>query len=141
MFSEFFIFSKYQVIVMELTDGQDQGKSSDPKYAKVTRKYEDRVAGEPYVTAEFANNNEKRTSFPVGDGKYYSTEGVTDAKRKRRKGESIDLTTHNQSDMTFELIIHMRKKMKKFNLSESLELRYGFDALGICNLQRKGSSL
>nr|XP_058941236.1 receptor-type tyrosine-protein phosphatase delta-like [Pocillopora verrucosa] len=77
--------TKYQVIVMELTDGQDQGKSSDPKYAKVTRKYEDRVAGEPYVTAEFANNNEKRTSFPVGDGKYYSTEGVTDAKRKRRK--------------------------------------------------------
>lgn len=141
MFSEFFIFSKYQVIVMELTDGQDQGKSSDPKYAKVTRKYEDRVAGEPYVTAEFANNNEKRTSFPVGDGKYYSTEGVTDAKRKRRKGESIDLTTHNQSDMTFELIILMRKKMKKFNLSESLELRYGFNALGICNLQRKGSSL
>lgn len=141
MFSEFFIFSKYQVIVMELTDGQDEGKSSDPKYAKVTRKYEDRVAGEPYVTAEFANNNEKRTSFPVGDGKYYSTEGVTDAKRKRRKGESIDLTTHNQSDMTFELIILMRKKMKKFNLSESLELRYGFNALGICNLQRKGSSL
>lgn len=141
MFSEFFIFSKYQVIVMELTDGQDEGKSSDPKYAKVTRKYEDRKAGEPYVTAEFANNNEKRTSFPVGDGKYYSTEGVTDAKRKRRKGESIDLTTHNQSDMTFELIILMRKKMKKFNLSESLELRYGFNALGICNLQRKGSSL
>ena len=126
---------------MELTDGQDQGKSSDPKYAKVTRKYEDRKAGEPYVTAEFANNKEKRTSFPVGDGKYYSTEGVTDAKRKRRKGESIDLTTHNQSDMTFELIILMRKKMKKFNLSESLELRYGLNALGICNLQRKGSSL
>ena len=131
MFFEFFIFSKYQVIVMELTDGQDQGKSSDPKYAKVTRKYEDRVAGEPYVTAEFANNNEKRTSFPVGDGKYYSTEGVTDAKRKRREGGSIDLTTHNQSDMTFELTIHMRKKMKKFNLSESLELRYGFNALGV----------
>ena len=131
MFFEFFIFSKYQVIVMELTDGQDQGKSSDPKYAKVTRKYEDRVAGEPYVTAEFANNNEKRTSFPVGDGKYYSTEGVTDAKRKRREGGSIDLTTHNQSDMTFELTIHMRKKMKKFNLSESFELRYGFNALGV----------
>ena len=131
MFFEFFIFSKYQVIVMELTDGQDQGKSSDPKYAKVTRKYEDRKAGEPYVTAEFANNNEKRTSFPVGDGKYYSTEGVTDAKRKRREGGSIDLTTHNQSDMTFELTIHMRKKMKKFNLSESLELRYGFNALGV----------
>ena len=102
---------------MELTDGQDQGKSSDPKYAKVTRKYEDRVAGEPYVTAEFANNNEKRTSFPVGDGKYYSTEGVTDAKRKRRKGESIDLTSHNQSDMTFELILYMRKKNEKNSTS------------------------
>ena len=134
MFSEFFIFSKYQVIVMELTDGQDEGKSSDPKYAKVTRKYEDRVAGEPYVTAEFANNNEKRTSFPVGDGKYYSTEGVTDAKRKRREGGSIDLTSHNQSDLTFELILNMRKKMKKLNLSELLELRYGFNALGVCNL-------
>ena len=135
MFSEFFIFSKYQVIVMELTDGQDQGKSSDPKYAKVTRKYEDRKAGEPYVTAEFANNKEKRTSFPVGDGKYYSTEGVTDAKRKRREGGSIDLTSHNQSDMTFDiLILYMRKKMKKLNLSELLELRYGFNALGVCNL-------
>lgn len=119
---------------MELTDGQDQGKSSDSKYAKVTIKYEDRKAGEPYVTAEFANNNEKRTSFPVGDGRYYSLEGVTDAKRKRREGGSIDLTSHNQSDMTFELILYMRKKMKKFNLSELLELRYGFNALGVCNL-------
>ncbi|XP_022798569.1 receptor-type tyrosine-protein phosphatase F-like, partial [Stylophora pistillata] len=77
--------SKYQVIVMELAEGQDPGKSSDPKYIKVTRKYEEKVAGEPYITAEFANNNEERTSFPVGDGKYYSTDGVTEDKRKRRE--------------------------------------------------------
>ncbi len=35
------------------------------------------------ITAEFANDKSRET-FPVGDGKYYSRAGVTEAKGKRR---------------------------------------------------------
>ena len=71
------------MIVVPLTEGQSPGKSSDDKYVTVTRTYDDQEDGEPYITAEFANN-EERTEFPVGDGKYYSIDGVTEARRKRR---------------------------------------------------------
>lgn len=77
-----YLFSFYQMIVI-LTEGQEPGKSSDKKYVKVTRTYDDQVDGEPYITAEFANDKE-RTEFPVGDGLYYSRDGVTETKRKRR---------------------------------------------------------
>ena len=50
------------------------------KYVNVIKRYEDKSEGEPYITAEFSNNNEQRKTFPVGDGKYYS-------RRKRREGE------------------------------------------------------
>ncbi|KAL9951101.1 hypothetical protein ACROYT_G043701 [Oculina patagonica] len=73
----------YHMIVTSLKKGQDPGKSSDEKYIEVTRIYDDKVEGEPYITAEFANDK-SRTMFPVGDGRYYSREGVTDAERKRR---------------------------------------------------------
>ena len=79
-------YSFYQMIVTTLTDGQDPGKSSDEQYVKVKRNYDNQVKGEPYITAEFAND-QSRTSFPVGDGKYYSRDGVTEAKRKRRKSQ------------------------------------------------------
>ena len=78
-----YFFSFYRMIVTPLTEGQDPGKSSDEKYVDFTRNYENQEDGKPYITAEFANN-EPRTSFPVGDGKYYSINGVTEAKRKRR---------------------------------------------------------
>lgn len=52
------------------------------------RNYDNQVKGEPYITAEFAND-QQRTSFPVGDGKYYSRDGVTKPKRKRRACESV----------------------------------------------------
>ena len=42
------------------------------------------MEGEPYVTAAFANKKSQRTKFRVGDGKYYSRSGVTQARRKRR---------------------------------------------------------
>ena len=74
------------MIVTTVTDGQNPGKSSDEQYVKVMRNYDNQVKGEPYITAEFAND-QSRTSFPVGDGKYYSRDGVTEAKRKRRKSQ------------------------------------------------------
>ena len=72
------------MIVTSLTDGQNPGKSSDAQYVKVMRSYDNQVKGEPYITAEFASN-QQRTSFPVGDGKFYSRDGVTEANRKRRE--------------------------------------------------------
>ena len=71
------------MIVLPLTEGQDPGKSSDKKYVTVNRDYENQEDGEPYVTAEFANDKD-RAAFPIGDGKYYSRDGVTEARRKRR---------------------------------------------------------
>jgi len=71
------------MIVILLTEGQKPGKSSDKKYVTVTRTYDNQVDGEPYITAEFANDKE-RTEFLVGDGLYYSRDGVTETKRKRR---------------------------------------------------------
>jgi len=79
---------------MTLTDGQDPGKSSDEQYVKVVRNYDNQVKGEPYITAEFAND-QSRTSFPVGDGKYYSRDGVTEAKRKRRDTSCESVHTLN----------------------------------------------
>lgn len=78
-----YLFSYYRMIVILLTEGEEPGKSSDKKYVTVTRTYDNQVDGEPYITAEFANN-EERTEFPVGDGLYYSRDGVTETKRKRR---------------------------------------------------------
>ncbi|XP_015777605.1 PREDICTED: receptor-type tyrosine-protein phosphatase delta-like [Acropora digitifera] len=75
--------SYFQVIVMPLKKGQEPGNSADSKYENVTRKYQDRVEGEPYITAEFSKKDAKAT-FPVGDGKVYSRIGVKVSKRKRR---------------------------------------------------------
>ena len=71
------------MIVMSLTKGKDPGNPADTKYELIERTYEDQVDGEPYITAEFARD-ESRTTFIVGDGKYYSRPGITEAKRKRR---------------------------------------------------------
>lgn len=53
---------------MPLKEGQDPGNSADSKYETVTRKYQDSVEEEPYITAEFPKNDAKAT-FPLGDGK------------------------------------------------------------------------
>ncbi|KAJ7386417.1 hypothetical protein OS493_008541 [Desmophyllum pertusum] len=65
----------YQIIVIPLTEGQNSGKSSDGKYVKVTRAYEDKVEGKPYITAEFANEKSQRTNFVLEMGS--TTQGLT----------------------------------------------------------------
>ena len=73
----------FRMIVITLPKGAEPGNPADEKYQNVTRVYDDQVDGEPYITAEF-EREESRTTFTVGDGKYYSRSGITDAKRKRR---------------------------------------------------------
>ena len=73
----------FRMIVITLPKGAESGNPADEKYQNVTRVYDDQVDGEPYITAEF-EREESRTTFTVGDGKYYSRSGITDAKRKRR---------------------------------------------------------
>ena len=68
---------------MPVKEGQDPGNSADSRYETVTRTYKNIVEGEPYITAEFSKKDAKAT-FPVGDGKVYSRNGVKDSKRKRR---------------------------------------------------------
>ena len=53
------------------------------------KRYEDKSEGEPYITAEFSNDNKQSKTFPVGDEKYYSRGGGSGvvARRKRIEGE------------------------------------------------------
>ena len=78
-----FCCSYYQIIVVRKWAG---GNPADEKYESVTLTYETQENGKPYITAELAQDDsaKSRTSFTVGDGKYYSRNGVTDSKRKRR---------------------------------------------------------
>ena len=71
------------MIVFTLPKGAEPGNPADEKYQNVTRVYDDQLDGKPYITAEF-EREESRTTFTVGDGKYYSRSDITDAKRKRR---------------------------------------------------------
>ena len=71
------------MIVITLPKGAEPGNPADAKYQNVTRVYDDQLDGKPYITAEF-EREESRTTFTVGDGKYYSRSDITDAKRKRR---------------------------------------------------------
>ena len=71
------------MIVITLPKGAEPGNPADEKYQNVTRVYDDQLDGKPYITAEF-EREESRTTFTVGDGKYYSRSDITDAKRKRR---------------------------------------------------------
>ena len=73
----------YRMIVIQLKKGQDLGNSADTKYELIKRTYEDRVEGEPYITAEFAYKKSRKT-FLVGDGRTYSIDSKSEAKRKRR---------------------------------------------------------
>ena len=68
----------------------DPGNSADAKYETVELTYDTQQEGKPYITAEFPKDTFK-TEFPVGDGKYYSRNGVTDSKRKRRAAGKLAL--------------------------------------------------
>ena len=70
--------------MVPLKEGAEAGNSADSKYETVTLTYQNKEEGKPYTTAELSNKN-ARTSFPVGDGKFYSRNGVTESKRKRRE--------------------------------------------------------
>ena len=82
------------MIVIPVKEGQDPGNSADSQYETVTQKYQDRVDGEPYITAEFSKKDAKAT-FPVGDEKVYSRDGVKDSKRKRRNVNKRKLAYEN----------------------------------------------
>ena len=71
------------MIVTPLKEKDDPGNTADAKYETVRLTYEIREEGKPYITAEFRKGL-FTTEFPVGNGKYYSRNGVTDSKRKRR---------------------------------------------------------
>ena len=55
----FYRFQLLPIIVVQLGKEKEPGKSSDEKYIKVTRKYEDRLA----LNFEFSNNNEQRKNL------------------------------------------------------------------------------
>ena len=78
-----FISSYYQVIVVQLKEGQDPGNPADPEYENVVASYDNKKEGEPYITAEFLSEVAEET-FTIGDGKFYSRSGVTVSRRKRR---------------------------------------------------------
>ena len=84
---------------MPLKKGQEPGNSADSKYENLTRKYQDRVEGEPYITAEFSKKDAKAT-FPVGDGKRYSRIGVKVSKRKRRNVNKRKLAYENSYELS-----------------------------------------
>ena len=63
------------------------------------RKYQDRVEGEPYITAEFSKKDANAT-FPVGDGKVYSRNGVKVSKRKRRNVNKRKLAYENSYELS-----------------------------------------
>ena len=72
------------MIVTPLKEKDDPGNTADAKYETVVLKYEDQKEGKPYITAEFLKGLFTTAQFAVGDGKYYSRNGVTDSNRKRR---------------------------------------------------------
>jgi len=81
------------MIVTPLGKGNDPGNPADIKYQTIRRKYEDQVEGEPYITAEF-KKDDSRTTFTVGDGKFYSRSAISDDKRKRRDVSCRLITEH-----------------------------------------------
>ena len=81
------------MIVIPLAKGKYPGNPSDIKYQTITRKCEDQVEGEPYITAEFKKDDSK-TTFTVGDGKFCSRSAISDARRKRRDVSCRLLTEH-----------------------------------------------
>lgn len=104
----------YRMIVISLKEGQDPGNSADITYETITRKYEDQVEGEPYITAEFENEGSRKT-FPVGDGKYYSRSGITEARRKRRAVPGKFVITTRKPSGTISYCYSSLKKEKDFS--------------------------
>ena len=75
------------MIVIQRIKRKDLGNPADAKYKTIKRKHEDQAEDEPYISAEFSKD-ESRTTFTVGDGKYYSRSSVTEATRRSRDASS-----------------------------------------------------
>ena len=101
-----FCCSYYQIIVVRKWAG---GNPADEKYESVTLTYDTQEDGKPYITAELAQDDsaKSRTSFLVGDGKYYSRIGVTDSKRKRRDALCMLPLSNNRGIGPFVLLIFL----------------------------------
>ncbi|CAB4010518.1 receptor-type tyrosine- phosphatase epsilon-like, partial [Paramuricea clavata] len=70
----------YQIIVLEVKDGQLRDVN-----VRVTRYYENRTKGEPYITAEFkAEDFKKHEKFIVGDG-----QSLNARRRRKRAADNI----------------------------------------------------
>ena len=79
------LFSSYQIIVLEVVEDQ---QPPNEKIA-VTRYYETRIKGQPYITAEFkAEDFKEYKNFIVGDGKSYNAR----RRRKRAAGKANIIT-------------------------------------------------
>ena len=83
LFLVLFCCSYYLIIVIKKYTG---GNLADEKFESVTGTYDNQEDGKPYITAVLPQDvsAKSRTEFIVGDGKYYSLNGVKDSKRKRR---------------------------------------------------------
>ena len=82
LIAEFFFCSYYQIIVVEVNE-----KGSPPPDASltITRYYNNKTEGEPYITAEFAAAQfDQYKDFVVGNGEKFSVA----AKRKKRSGKT-----------------------------------------------------
>ncbi|CAH3034081.1 unnamed protein product, partial [Porites evermanni] len=104
----------FRMIVITLPKGAEPGNPADEKYQNVTRVYDDQLDGKPYITAEF-EREESRTTFIVGDGKYYSRSGITDAERKRRATSYVTKYLNGKLKEKTEYVVFQRSFDKDGN--------------------------
>ena len=112
------------MIVITLPKGAEPGNPADEKYRNVTRVYEDQLDGKPYITAEF-EREESRATFTVGDGKYYSRIGITDAERKRRATScKLAMTTRIRATLLLNFLQLFRNTTDRNHKTKNMKQQY-----------------
>ena len=112
------------MIVITLPKGAEPGNPADEKYRNVTRVYDDQLDGKPYITAEF-EREESRTTFTVGDGKYYSRSGVTYAKRKRRAAScKLAISTRIRATLLLNVLQPFRNTTDRIHKTKNMKQQY-----------------
>ena len=112
------------MIVITLSKGAEPGNPADEKYQNVTRVYDDQLDGKPYITAEF-EREESRTTFTVGDGKYYSRSGITDAERKRRATScKLAMTTRIRATLLLSFLQLFRNITDRNHKTKNMKQQY-----------------
>ena len=112
------------MIVITLPKGAEPGNPADEKYQNVTRVYDDQLDGKPYITAEF-EREESRTIFTVGDGKYYSRSGVTDAKRKRTSTScKLAISTRIRATLLLNVLQPFRNTTDRIHKTKNMKQQY-----------------